>query len=250
MFSKEEIITIASEQLAIECNCYSGNFDNSNNIITTPAFSDKRRKFFDKPFFFKMATMGKNAVISADERLHEWLYIYIKNKSGHWLFEHTNLREIDKNLSLYGKQLFQTHHMFLPIGSAKTINLDVEIKWFEQEDIHQFYNDKRFSNAYCEKFFPERPDVLGIAAIENGKIIGMAGCSADTPFLWQIGIDIDEEYRSKGIGSYLVNTLKNEIISRGKIPYYGTSLSNLHSWNIALNCGFVPSWVEVETQEF
>jgi hypothetical protein len=31
----------------------------------------------------------------------------------------------------------------------------------------------------------------------------------------------------------------------GEIPFYGTSLSNLHSQNIALNSGFRPAWVEI-----
>ena len=38
-----------------------------------------------------------------------------------------------------------------------------------------------------------------------------------------------------GVGSYLVNILKDEIIRRGDIPFYGTGLANYHSWNIALN---------------
>ena len=77
----------------------------------------------------------------------------------------------------------------------------------------------------------------------------MAGCSADTPELWQIGIDVQEQYRGRGIGTYLVTLLKNETIRRGKIPFYGTSLSNLPSWRIALNSGFFPAWIEVETIE-
>ena len=77
----------------------------------------------------------------------------------------------------------------------------------------------------------------------------MAGCSADTPDMWQVGIDITDKYRGKGFGTYLVTLLKNEILRRGKLPFYGTSLSNLHSQNIALNCGFFPAWIEIETIE-
>jgi len=77
----------------------------------------------------------------------------------------------------------------------------------------------------------------------------MAGCSADTPLLWQIGIDIDSKFSGKGIGTYLVTLLKNEIENRGKIPFYGTSLSNIKSWNVALNSGFLPTWIEISTVE-
>lgn len=50
-------------------------------------------------------------------------------------------------------------------------------------------------------------------------------------------------------GTKLVQLLKNETLNRGAIPFYGTSLSNLHSWNIAINAGFYPAWVEIATIE-
>ena len=61
----------------------------------------------------------------------------------------------------------------------------------------------------------------------------------------QIGIDVVPAYRSRGLGSHLVALLKERITGMGAIPFYGTSVSNYHSWNIALNCGFAPAWVEV-----
>ena len=34
------------------------------------------------------------------------------------------------------------------------------------------------------------PDVLGIAAVKDGNIIGMAGTGADSPYMYQIGINV------------------------------------------------------------
>ena len=79
--------------------------------------------------------------------------------------------------------------------------------------------------------------------------MGMAGCSADTLLLWQIGIDVLPEYRGRGIATTLVTLLRDEVFRRGAIPYYGTSLSNLGSWKTALASGFVPAWVETESRE-
>lgn len=53
------------------------------------------------------------------------------------------------------------------------------------------------------------------------------------------------EYRSKGVGAYLVTLLKNAIEQQRDIPFYGTDIANYHSWNIALNSGFRPAWVEI-----
>ena len=79
--------------------------------------------------------------------------------------------------------------------------------------------------------------------------MGMAGCSADTPKLWQIGIDVNPKYRGRGVARTLVTLLRNETFRRGAIPYYGTSLSNLASWKTALSSGFTPAWIEVESRK-
>ncbi|MDF2590338.1 MAG: N-acetyltransferase [Anaerocolumna sp.] len=249
MYTKKELYDRLKSLLALEFNCAVDDFNSSNNIITKPVEREGQRKYIDGTFFFKMVTMGNNAIISADESLHERLREFVMDKTGHHLFEHRNLVEIDNILNQYNKRLWQTHHMFLPDTKNIPMKEIAPIKWHEQEDIMKFYEGKQFPNALCEKFQPERPDMLAVTAYDRENIIGMAGCSADTADMWQIGIDVNEKYRGKGIGTYLVTQLKNEVLKRDKIPFYGTSLSNLHSWNIAINSGFYPAWVEVETIE-
>jgi hypothetical protein len=178
-------------------------------------------------------------------------------KPGFRLFEHGNLSQIDGQLERFDKQLWQTHHMFLPHVQRLTGNpakffpekMSVPVKWFEGKALHQFYEDGKYPNALCKKYDPKRPDVLAVASYEGDAITAMAGCSADTPDLWQIGIDVNEPCRGCGLGTYLVTLLKNEVLSRGKIPFYGTGLSHIHSWNVALNSGFFPAWVEIATVE-
>ena len=89
------------------------------------------------------------------------------------------------------------------------------------------------------------PDMLGVAAISDGKIIGMAGASADSPLFWQIGINVEKEAECRHIASTLVTILKEEIEKLGKVPYYGTSMSNLASQRAAVNAGFRVAWVEL-----
>lgn len=247
-YTKNEIYALLKSQLALEFNCGPNDFDLENNIITDLRLCEKRRHFSDNGHFFQMATLGGNAVISADSRVHERLSEIVDGKKGFWLFEHDNLMKIEDILRPYGERLCQSHHMFLPETEILPVADICPVKWFEQYEIAQFYAGGLFPNALCQRFDPLRPDVLAAAAYDGDEIIGMAGCSADTPIFWQIGIDVDAAYRSRGIGTYLVMLLKNEIIRRGKIPYYGTSLSNIHSWNIAYNCGFCPAWVEIETE--
>ena len=63
--------------------------------------------------------------------------------------------------------------------------------------------------------------------------------------MWQIGIDVFPEYRGRKVGTNLVTLLKNEILKRGKVPFYGTVNSHFHSQNIAMNAGFFPAWAEL-----
>ena len=85
-----------------------------------------------------------------------------------------------------------------------------------------------------------------VIACDGDDIMGMAGCSEDAPHWQQIGIDVLPEYRSKGVGSYLVTLLKNKVIEMGDIPFYGTGAANVHSQIIAIKSGFKPAWVETE----
>ncbi len=167
MYNKKEIEAGLKKQLAIDFNCTVEDFDKKENIITFPKDNPGRRIYTQQKEFLSMVTLGGNTVISADERIHEWLKRWSEGKNGIWLFEHNHLMELEGELQKYGKKLWQSHHM----------------------------------------------------------------------------------YRGMGIGTKLVQLLKNEIWRREAIPFYGTSLSNIYSWNIAFHCGFYPAWVEIETTE-
>ena len=121
------------------------------------------------------------------------------------------------------------------------------MKWMYNSEISPFYGDPRFPNAIAYPApCPVRPDRIAVIALDGDNVMGMAGCSEDAPHWQQIGIDVLPEYRSRGIGSYLVTLLKNRIIEMGDVPFYGTAAANVHSQNIAFNSGFRPAWVETE----
>lgn len=247
---KEEMRQRLKEQLALEYNCAPGDFDRERTCpaITLPHPREGARKYIPGTHFFSMVTLGGNAVISADPSLHPFLKKWAEGRPGFWLFEHDHLLELEEELKKHGKTLGQSHHMFLPDPTPLPDFPPLSVKWFQEGEMDGFYGDPRFPNAVCQPKEENRPDTLAVAAMDGEKIMGLAGCSADAPDWWQIGIDVLPEYRSRGVGSRLVALLKEEILRRGKLPFYGTSLSNLHSWNIALGCGFFPAWVEIETQ--
>lgn len=276
MVDKYTIESELRKMLALDFNCASEDFDKKENVIVVPKEHPGRREYAPRKPFFSMVTMGRNVVINAPEEMHEWLRKWGIGRESIWLFEHHNLMALEGELAKYGKSLWQSHHMFLPkarmeevdacsgtkrgtmeslkpvesvAGELQEFNDGIEIQWFEQKDIPPLYGREEFPNALCDCFKPERPDVLAVGAVHDGQIVGLAGCSADTKLFWQIGIDVLPEWRGKRIATMLVSLLKNECFKRGVIPFYGTSLSNLGSWNVALNSGFYPAWVEIATKE-
>lgn len=231
--------------LSLEYGCKPEDFRKSENILTVSAVREGQRRYLAEPYFFHMATLGANAVMTADERLHPFLSEWSRGKPGIWLFEIPNLLPLERELNRFGYTLTASHHLYLSAEETLPKRSD-PVKWFfGREEIEPFYGDPRFPNALCPSYLEERPDTVAVCAYDGETIMGMAGCSEDAPGWEQIGIDVLPEYRSRGIGTYLVTLLKNKILRHGKIPFYGTSLSNCYSQNIALNCGFRPIWVEI-----
>lgn len=249
-----EYLEMAKRQLAVDLNCAPDDFERAENVLTVSAANPGRRMYSDEKFFLQMATFGGNAVLSADEVLHPFLREFMADKTGHWLFEQEKLSVLERELNKYGYRLSRTHHMCLPKFDV-TLRSDIPVKWFSgREQIEPFY-DGRFPNALCERYLESRPDRIAVCAYNGDEIMGMAGCSEDAPGFLQIGIDIFPQYRGRGIGTYLSVLMKNEIIRRGRsdsspiMPVYGTAAANIHSQNIAMNCGFRPAWVELEAEK-
>ncbi len=236
-------LTALFAQLALEYNCPPAAFTAAENLVFPVALHPGRRVYSQDAPFFQMVSTGGNAVIMADEKLHPFLREFIRDSEGYRLFETPNLLEINRELARYGQTLTATHHMFLPAAEVQP-KLKLPVRWYFGEEIHPFYGDARLPNAICPQFDPNRPDRICVAAWDGENLMGMAGCSEDAPHWMQIGIDVMPEYRSRGIGTYLVTLLKNAILERGEIPFYGTDTGNYHSWNIAIGSGFRPAWLE------
>ena len=111
--------------------------------------------------------------------------------------------------------------------------------------------NKTVVGQYLDELSPaaEMCGAVNTIVNDNGKLIGLAACSADCDDMWQIGIDVLPEYRRQGIASSLTSNLAIEIIDRGKVPFYCCAWSNLKSVKNALRSGFVPGWVEMTVKD-
>ena len=247
MYKKNEIINMAKAQFSLDYNCSVSDFEKQQNTIARNKLIEGRRIYKSEGCFMKILTFCGRAIIMVDEAIMPWAEENLANIDANWLFQYSRIKSIDKKLNEFGHEIADMHHYYLPDPKAPEAAPLFSVKWFEQLEIFSFKNDRRFSEALC---FDERsPDVLAVAACDGEQIMGMAGASADSSAMWQIGINVIPEYRGKGIGTNLTALLKQEILKRGKLPFYGTLESHSFSKNIAINAGFFPAWAEAYSKK-
>lgn len=249
---KQKARAIGLGQLAVDYNTTPEAIRAGGVVFTAPALCPGRRAYSKEMPFFELVTAGTSAVIMADERLWPALKEWSKGaEEPHWLLEFPRLLKLSEILAPYGYGLTQTFHHYLPKGDfgPAAAPEGLTLRWLEREDIAGYYPNTDWPNALQGADNPERPDILALVAMDGAKAAAMAGASMDSPTMWQIGIDVLPGYRGRGLGTLLVRGLAHEVERRGAMPFYGTSLSNIHSQNIAWNCGFTPAWVSVSAKK-
>ena len=218
------------------------------NHFTVHRFLDGRRRFQEgKDCFLKVAVVNGKLLFSGCASILSRCEEQYGSAGGEWFFEAKNLRMLDDRLREDGYRIEMVHPFYIAETDSAVDTRGFDIRWYEGEEIEQFRGDGRYGEAFA--FCEDAPDVIGVAALRDGTIIGMAGASADSPAMWQIGINVDPGARQSGVGTMLVALLKNEILRRGILPYYGTSMSHIASQRVALGAGFVPAWAELVTSK-
>ena len=235
-------------QFALDYNVAEGEWITPKIHLSPVKILDGARLHIKHDSFFKAAIIMGKAYVMADEEMHPWIKEVLAKEPPEWWCDFKNLRKLDAELKKYGREIFDTHIYFLPSEEPTMEHPRLKIEWFEDEELEQFRNDSRF-NTYSLSFSPTQPDRLAVAAYEKNEPIAMAGCSEDGKYLWQIGVDAVPGYEGRGLARNLVTMLKQEIIARGKVPYYGTAESHAISRNVAIGSGFLPAWCEIQIRK-
>ena len=239
----KDMLQIALEQSAIDCNCSTEDFFKKENIITISRPHPDAKKYLALPVACDLVSYGNNIVASIQEEYREIVEAYIEKYPVEHCFETPNMHVLNDEFQKKGYRICFMAEYFLPdLEYMKELPCDYELRLLEQKDFSDLYTPQ-WSNALCEA--RKQLDVLGVGAYDHGKLIGLAGCSADCDTMWQIGIDVLPEYRRKGIASCLTTRLAMEAIKRGKVPFYCAAWSNIKSVRNAIKSGFRPAWVEM-----
>ena len=248
--TNQDILKIAMEQSAYDCNCQPEDFLSYENKVVLSKANDKARAYLPLPFEFDIVSYGSNVVAQVSERMRETAEWYINKYDTAHCFEAPNIIALNKKLDEFGYSVCFMAEYFLPdLDKLKELPCEFELKVLYPDDFAQYYKEE-WSNALCEK--RKHLDVLAVGAFDGEKLIGLAGCSADCEKMYQIGVDVLPEYRRKGIASAVTSRLAVEVVKRGKVPFYCAAWSNIKSVRNALKCGFRPAWVELtaRTKEF
>ena len=241
--TNQEIFTIAMQQSAIDLNCKADDFLQKESRIVISKKNEAARRYLELPFVCNLVSYGNNVVASVQKEYEELVREYIEKYPMEHCFETPNMHVLNDAFRPYGLGVCFMAEYFLPdMDILKALPCKLETKILEQSDFADLYKPE-WSNALCED--RKHLDVLGVGAYDNGKLIGLAACSADGDTMWQIGIDVLPKYRRQGIASALTSKLAVEILERGKIPFYCCAWSNIKSARNAIKSGFRPAWAQM-----
>lgn len=256
---KKEHLEALKRQFCIDYNCSIQDFEQSGNIITLMEYHPKRRRYVNCDPMFRMVSFYDKVIITAEKSFYQWAVQKYSDCFSGWVFSMEEIRSINEQLARENQYVSDLHHYFLPLCDFPGIGeTGLDLVWVEQAEIEMFRDSGMYEDAFAFNRF--HPDVLGVIALDKtqqpqtdqekklgGRIMGAAGASADGKELWQIGITVASQYRGSGVAVKLVTLLKEEVIHRGKVPFYGTMESHNLSNSVAIRSGFFPVWSEMIT---
>ena len=239
---------ILCRQLAIDYCCSPEDVLDGQNHFTEHRFIEGRRRYHEKEdCYLKLVLVNGKILFSGRKDIVEWCRENYSEKGSEWFLEVKNMRKLNERFAQDGYQIGMAHPFYISETVSEVDTKGYDIEWYRGEEIEQFRDDDRFYEAFT--FCETAPDIIGVAAIKDGVILGMAGASLDSPLMWQIGINVEPAGRRLGIGKILVSLLKNNILESGHLPYYGTSMGHIASQKVALGAGFIPAWAELVTDK-
>ena len=241
--TNREMLTVAMTQSAVDLCADPTDFEKSENVVVLSKARADARKYLKLPFSCQLVSYGNNIVASVSDELRTITEEYINKYPIEHCFETPNLHALNDALAPFGQRLCFMAEYFLPdVTLLKPLDCRYDLRTLTAADFAELYRPE-WSNALCEA--RKQLDVLGVGAYDGGRLVGLAGGSADCDTMWQIGIDVLPAYRRQGIASALTSRLALAILDRGKVPFYCAAWCNVKSVRNAIKSGFRPAWVEM-----
>jgi len=250
--NRYEALNVILRVLADDCACEPGDFAREGVTITPHELRSERRRYPAPERPLLAVTTGEGAVISTHPDRLEAVRAAAGQETRDSLFAATSISRLAALVEPDGQQLHGPHLWFACSRDrfrAARSSPDVEISVVDREGLPELYAHPGFANALIYRLDHPRPDMLATVARREGRIVGIAGASADCDRLWQIGVDVLPEERRHGIGRALVSRLTDAVLASGHVPCYSTAVSNIASRSLAIRLGYWPAWTELYALE-
>lgn len=231
---KNILITRAKRQIEKTINSEEGIFSKDKNVFIR-----------DQTEFLKIITFGSNLVFVGSEEMITWCKERFANQRPETVLEDSNREMLNLKLSEYNKKLssvstrylqLKTNIMYKPIGYV--------FKFYKNEEI------LLIKDAKINKLYQKNQSTYVLLAYKESHLVGYAKADLDVGELWSLSVDVNQTYKTQGVGRYLVAKLTEIVRKEGRLPYYLTNAFNLGSTRLALSCGYLPVWVACSAIEF
>lgn len=188
----------------------------------------------EKQPYIKILAYRNCVVVCTSEKIHSKIRELLQEKTRDEIFEVP---------FVYG----QTIHYVPNDGCTEDISVSsgYEFEFLFDRDILELTGLTGFENslAFDENGFTATKAVYIVR--DKDRIIGVAG-AAESPVngVWEMGVDVMEDYRNAKLGTQLVKKLTKELLARNIIPFYSASITNIGSQMVANKSGYIPYWVD------
>ncbi|HIS48239.1 MAG TPA: GNAT family N-acetyltransferase [Candidatus Scybalocola faecigallinarum] len=245
--TNKDIWEIALSQSAIDCHCSPEDFYKDTPVVVLSQSDPHARKYIPLPLECDMVSYGSNIVAQVSPRTRQAVEEYLKGTSPAHGFETPEIYKLNQLLEPFQLKVCFMAEYFLPdLDQLKALPCPYPVRILYPEDFQELYI-KEWSNALCAD--RKALDKIAVGAYDQGRLIGLAGASADCERMYQIGVDVLPQYRRQGIASALTSALALEILKLGKVPFYCAAWCNLKSVGNAIKCGFRPAWTELTARD-
>lgn len=224
-------------------------------------FSEKRpedrgrpahRRFPAHPGTMCAVTLGTGGVAAADGGHMQWVRATYSGLDRDGVFDAVRMGEAARYWAQFNRKVFGPFPRFS--GSSETVRRIQSPAGYtvriEASGIAQKLDKAKWPNATPsgQSLRPVVFAAVACSAKKEGEMLGVASVTADSDFMWQIGIDVAAGHQGRGIGAAMASLAALETLSQGRVPYWGATNSNIPSIRTALTAGLVPTYVEVLTR--
>jgi len=239
---------IAHATLAADCACRANDLTSNELTVVQAREVMGRRRFvlIDKPF--TLTTIGNGVVVACNAERMLWAELNLCGMSRDEVFSIQTLAMISEFVGRERQILAGPHLKYIcatdtfhPARDPAGFSIEI----YGRKRMAEVYKFGGYYHALNYRLDDPCPDMIAVIARCDGQVAGMAGVSADSDELWQIGIEVAPAYQGIGLGKALVSRATEATLAQEKVPYYATRLANVASGNTARSVGYQLAWSDV-----